>query len=142
MKLAFCGNDCSHCPRYRATRSLDRGKLYEVALLWNRIGYRDTVVSPEEIACEGCASSNWCRYEIRRCAIEMGVANCGECDDYPCRNILGAIEKTTTFERGIKENCTGEEYALLFNAFFLKKENLERARRSRQEKARPKPGPG
>jgi hypothetical protein len=132
MKLASCGNDCNHCPRFLATQSGDLNKLCGVARLWNRIGYREKIVSPEEIACHGCASSNWCRYGIRQCVIEMGVSNCGECDDFPCRNILGAMEKTLTFEKSVRERCSVEEYELLHKAFFLKRENLEQARRKWQ----------
>jgi hypothetical protein len=139
MILAACGNDCNACPRYLATRSGDRDKLYRVARLWNRIGYRERVVSPEEIACHGCASSNWCRYGIRQCAIQRGVNDCGECNEFLCRNIVDTIEKTLTFERRVKESCSDDEFELLHKAFFLKRENLERARRKRQGKGGIKP---
>ena len=126
MKLAACGNDCNQCPRYIATQSGDQSKLKEVAILWNRVGYRDKIVSPEEIACHGCNSSNWCRYGIRQCIIEKRVSNCGECEDYPCENILGAIEKTLTFAENIREGSSEEDYKRLHNAFFLKRANLEK----------------
>jgi hypothetical protein len=126
MKLAACGNDCNHCPRYIATQSGDLNKLKEVSFLWNRIGYRDKIVSPKEIACHGCTSSNWCRYGIRNCTIENRVSNCGECEDYPCKKILGAIEKTLTFAENIREGSSEKDFEHLHKAFFLKRANLEK----------------
>jgi hypothetical protein len=129
MKLSFCGNDCNHCPRYLATQSGDRDKLHDVAQLWNRIGYREKIVLPEEIACHGCASSDWCRYGIRLCVSQRRISNCGECDVFPCKDILSAMEKTLTFEKRVRESCSSDEYELLHKAFFFKRENLEQARR-------------
>ncbi len=126
VKLAFCGNDCSECPRYIATQSGDKEQLKEVAVLWRRVGYRDEIVSPEEIACHGCHSSRWCRYKIRECAPERGLDSCGECKDYPCQRILTAVEKTGAFAERIKEECPEEDYERLQKAFFSKKTNLDR----------------
>jgi len=52
--LAPCGNDCSACPRQLATASRDPARLAAVAELWHFLGWRDRVVSNEEIACHGC----------------------------------------------------------------------------------------
>ena len=49
VKIASCGNDCNECPRYIATQSGDKEQLKEVAVLWRRVGYRDKIVSQEEI---------------------------------------------------------------------------------------------
>jgi len=130
-KLAFCGNDCHECPRYIATRSGDKGQLNEVAVLWKNIGYRDEIISPEEIICYGCLSSNWCRYQIRECAQEKDVDSCGECKDYPCRKILTAVEKTETFSENIKRDCQGSDFDRLQKAFFEKKQNLDRSHENR-----------
>lgn len=54
QKLAFCGNDCTVCPRYTATLSGDVLRLKAVAKLWNQLGWRDTIVPQEEIMCYGC----------------------------------------------------------------------------------------
>ena len=63
--LAACGNDCSACPRYVAhPYEKSPEELRHTAELWMRIGYRDRVVSNEEIACTGCKPENWCRYQV------------------------------------------------------------------------------
>lgn len=67
-------------------------------------------------------------------AIQRGVNNCGECDEFPCHDILDAIERTVTFGRRIRESASDEELELLHKAFFLKRENLDRARRMRVAK--------
>ena len=53
--LAACGNDCSVCPRYTALPYEKTGEeLQHTAELWMKIGYRDHVVTNDEIACSGC----------------------------------------------------------------------------------------
>lgn len=125
-KLAFCGNDCDECPRYLATKSNNEKVLQETALLWHRLGYRDRVVSPQEITCQGCTPSNWCRHEITKCVVKKQVDNCGECEFYPCPTILETFERTEAFAKESKKICSQEDYARLRKAFFLKKENLDK----------------
>lgn len=50
--IAACGNDCSTCPRYIAFpfEKTDEQLRY-TAELWLKIGYRDHVVSNDEISC-------------------------------------------------------------------------------------------
>jgi hypothetical protein len=133
QKIASCGNDCFVCPRYIATQSGDVIRLKEVAELWNRLGWRDTVVSPEEIMCYGCSSSNFCRYGIQRCASEREVDNCGNCKDYPCNLTIRSFGQTKIYAESIKEKCTEEEYQSLKVAFSSKKENLDEVRNKRLE---------
>lgn len=126
QKIASCGNDCFVCPRYIASQSGDVIKLKEVAELWNRLGWRDIVVSPEEIMCYGCSSSNFCRYGIQRCASEKKINNCGNCIDYPCDLTIRSFEQTQKYSDFIMGKCTEEEYQCFKMAFFSKKENLDR----------------
>ena len=49
--ITLCGDNCLFCPRYNARTEAERK---EVAELWHRIGWRTTVVSGDEIACNGC----------------------------------------------------------------------------------------
>jgi len=131
QKIASCGNDCFVCPRYIATQSGDVNRLKKVAELWNRVGWRDTVVSPEEIMCIGCSSSNLCRYEIKRCTSEKEVDNCASCKDYPCDLTIRSFEQTKIYAESIKGKCTEEEYESFTIAFFSKKENLDGIRNKR-----------
>lgn len=133
-KMASCGNDCFACPRYVATQSGDVIRLKEIAELWNRLGWRDKAVSPSEIMCYGCSSSNFCRYGIQRCASEKIVDNCGNCKDYPCELTFRSIEMTQMYVKNIKGKCTEEEYQWFKIAFFSKKENLDRTWKENQLK--------
>ena len=73
--IAACGNDCAACPRYNAhPYEKTETELRHTAELWMKIGYRDRIVSNEEIACNGCRPENWCRYRVVKCCAEMAVA--------------------------------------------------------------------
>jgi hypothetical protein len=125
--MACCGNICSDCPRFTATESGDEARLRQAAALWHRVGWREGVVSLGEIACRGCETATWCRYGLRRCAREKGVALCGWCADYPCANLKQTWEATETWSLVCARVCSPEEYAVLDRAFFQKRDRLERA---------------
>ena len=122
--IAACGNDCAECPRFLPKTG---NELHNTATLWHKIGYRDHVVTNEEISCDGCKKENWCRYEIISCTSQKNIHNCGECKEYPCIKISTAFEKTMVFEPKCREICTDEEYAVMSKAFFEKKKNLDDA---------------
>lgn len=124
---AYCGNDCNSCPRYMATISGNADRLKEVALLWKKVGWRDTVVSPEEMACRGCKTAPWCRYGIRECALDKAIGHCGECGQFPCEKVLKAFEKTVQYEAICKRICSEEENRVFYRAFFSKRKNLKKA---------------
>ena len=72
--IAACGNDCAVCPRYNVppyTKTAE--ELHHTAELWYKIGYRDHVVTNEEIACTGCKEENWCRYRLVKCVNEKHI---------------------------------------------------------------------
>jgi len=125
VKLTYCGDDCYACPKYFFNLNGDTEKSKQVAELWYRCGWTDTVVSPEEIACKGCYPEKSCRYGINKCASQKGVENCGECDNYPCEKIKAAFEGTQAYADRCKEICTAEEYMILDKAFFSKKQRLD-----------------
>ena len=123
--LAACGNDCAACPRYiAAPYEKTQEQLEHTAQLWMKIGYRDRVVSNEEISCSGCKAENWCRYRVIACAREHGIENCGQCKEYPCANLKDCFEVTASFAPACKSVCTEEEYEMLSRAFFEKEKNL------------------
>lgn len=99
----------------------------EVAELWHRMGFRDAVVSPEEIACEGCTASSPCRHGIAACAGERGVRHCGACSERPgCDRLAKALERTEAFATQCRGRCDPEIFAVLKAAFFRKRELLDR----------------
>ncbi len=125
--IAACGNDCSACPRY-VTHPYEKteDELHHTADLWMRIGYRDHVVTNQEIACTGCKPENWCRYQVVKCCEERGIQTCAECAAYPCENMKECFAVTRSFEPRCREACTEEEYKQLKKAFFEKEKNLNR----------------
>jgi hypothetical protein len=127
QKLGFCGDDCSVCPRYLATQSGDAGQFRKVADLWHRVGYRDTIMPKDDLACHGCSRRTRCdRMAVRECAVEKGVENCGKCENYPCEKILQTFEETELFAKSAKDKCSKEEYKVLQKAFYEKRKNLDK----------------
>jgi len=130
IKLACCGDDCSYCSRYTATLSNDMEKLKEYAIVLKKVGWRDTIASPKEIKCFGCATYNEpCEYNIRECCLQKKVENCGECENYTCDRVENAFKITDANIERFIEILSEEEYAIFTEAFFLKKENLDRVRK-------------
>ncbi len=124
--IGYCGDNCELCPRYIATSIYDVEKLKEAAILWKKAGLRDSIASPEEMVCNGCASLERCHYnEIRECARSKGVDNCGRCDVYPCDMINEVFERTGAYAKLCRETCDLKDYESLRNAFFSKKERLD-----------------
>lgn len=129
--LAACGNDCLACPRYvKHPFEKTEEQLQQTAELWFKIGYRDHVVTKEEIACTGCKADNWCRYRIAACCEEKHIANCATCDEYPCSILQDCFRVTESFGPMCRKVCTAEEYAMLKKAFFEKETNLSEERNS------------
>ena len=123
--IAACGNDCSVCPRYvKHPYEKTEAELRHTAELWMKIGYRDRVVSNEEISCTGCKPENWCRYHVAKCCDEHGIGTCGECREYPCERIQECFAVTKSFETDCRKACTEAEFRQLETAFFEKVKNL------------------
>jgi uncharacterized protein DUF3795 len=124
--IGYCGDNCELCPRYIATKSNDREKLQEAAILWKKVGLNDQIVTPEEMICNGCATLDNCHYsDIRECVRDKEISNCGKCIDYPCDKINGVFETTRFYEQQCKETCASDDYERLKKAFFSKKETLD-----------------
>lgn len=124
--IAACGNDCSVCPRMMPKTAAE---LTATAELWHKIGYRDHVVSNDEIKCWGCTPANWCRHGIIACTTNRNLNNCGECPDYPCSKIQAMLENTASFIPDCRQCCTDAEFAIMEKAFFEKQKNLEKSRK-------------
>lgn len=122
-KITLCGDDCLQCPRYLAKTAEEKSKVAE---LWHRIGWRDKIVSPEEISCDGCSSHKKCTYNLVECVKEKGVEKCNQCSQFPCEKIESMLERSAEYKKKCKELCTREEYAMLEKSFFRKEENLQK----------------
>jgi hypothetical protein len=128
--IGVCGDNCEVCPRYVATMTGDVGELRKVAEMWFRIGWRDSIVSVEEISCTGCRSLNLCRYDqLRRCAWGKESNTCGECADYPCRAVEEVFVATERYANICRERLSSQDYRRFDEAFFSKQRTLDRIRR-------------
>jgi len=124
--IGYCGDDCELCPRYIATQSNDVEKLKEAAVLWKKAGLHDQIVPPEKMICNGCAALEQCHYnDIRECAKDKKISNCGKCNDYPCEKINEVFNKTSSYAKQSKKMCDSKDYQCLHNAFFSKKDKLD-----------------
>jgi hypothetical protein len=124
--ISACGDICSECPRYIATKNNDNNKLQKLAELWFRLGFRDRIVNAEELKCDGCKKDKFCSHNINNCEKIRNITNCGECDDFPCEKINLVFEKNEKQKLNCLQKCTKPEYEQLSKAFLMKKEVLTR----------------
>ena len=121
---SVCGDDCAVCPRFVA-RTED--ELRETAEFWFRAGWRDRVVSCEEIKCAGCGSRPSCSYMLLPCAREHNVTACASCGQFICDKIERMYANSEEKKRSCREACdTDEEFAMLCRAFYNKEKNMRR----------------
>ena len=89
--ISMCGLACHECPAFIATQADDDAKREEVAAQWSK-EYK-AEIKPEDINCDGCVSTSGrllshCHVcEIRKCATEKKLDNCGYCPDYACEKL-------------------------------------------------------
>ena len=134
MIMAACGNDFAACPRYCKTPfGKPEAARRHTAELWFRVGYRDRVVSNEEIACEGCREDTACRYRVVGCVKAKQIDDCGQCAEFPCQTIQECFAVTESFRPACQRECTAEEFSIMQKAFFEKRQNLERRKRQESE---------
>lgn len=120
--ISPCGDDCAKCPRFMA---IEEDELARLAELWHRVGWRDTIVSADEMRCGGCTAGKKCTYGILECHTKEAVSQCGQCHGYPCSKLTEILTRSNEWQQRCQEVCSPEEYAILERAFFRKKENLE-----------------
>lgn len=122
-KIALCGDNCIECPRYNAHTETE---LKAVAELWHKVGWRECVVSNEEIACSGCSLHKQCAYQLVDCTRAHNVSKCNQCDEFPCGKINAMLERSIEYKKKCKEVCSEQEYIILEKAFFEKENNLKK----------------
>ncbi len=122
-KITLCGDNCIECPRFNAHSDEE---LRKVAELWYRAGWRDKVVSNEEIRCTGCSSHKQCTYQLVECTKEHNVEKCNQCTLFPCKKISDMLKRSEEYQKKCKEVCSPDEYVMLEKAFFDKENNLKK----------------
>lgn len=121
--ITLCGDNCMECPRYHAH---SEEELKAVAELWYKVGWRECVVSNEEIACTGCSSHKTCTYQLVECTQEHDVKKCNRCSKFPCEKIEAMLNRSKEYQKKCKEVCSEQEYLMLEKAFFDKENNLKK----------------
>lgn len=122
-KITLCGDNCIECPRYNAHSDEE---LKKVAELWYRIGWRNYILSNEEISCSGCSSHKQCTYHLVECTKEHNIEKCNQCNEFPCQRICNMLKRSKEYQKKCMEVCTTQEYDSLKKAFFDKENNLKK----------------
>lgn len=122
-KITLCGDDCLQCPRYNARTPEEQSRVAE---LWYRVGWRDRIVSNEEIACTGCSSHKQCTYGLVACTRAHQVEKCSQCSRFPCEKIGELLSRSAAWQERCRQICSPEEYSALEAAFFNKESNLRK----------------
>ncbi len=121
--ITLCGDDCLKCPRYTAKTDEE---LSAVAELWYRIGWRESILPPDEMRCCGCSPEKQCTYGLVECTAAHGVSKCSECADFPCVKTEELLKRSRAYEQKCVEVCTESELSVLRAAFFNKADNLKK----------------
>ena len=87
--LTRCGYRCDLCLAYKHNVENSPMNQQKLSDGWHKyFGFR---IPPEKIICDGCMSDNPKLIDlgcpVRPCVIEMGLANCAECEHYICEKL-------------------------------------------------------
>ena len=126
--ISVCGDDCAVCPRYLAETDEE---LHETALFWYRVGWRDHVVSNEEIRCTGCGCRPTCSFALLPCVNAHGLRQCRDCPEFECAKIQEMLKNSESKKNACKKVCASEaEFAGLCRSFYEKETNLREKERT------------
>jgi hypothetical protein len=98
--IARCGFWCDSCGAFVKNNKSKADRL-EVAVGWSK--YFHLTMKPDSLRCNGCLADECGDHDlpekncvIRRCVIKRKLENCGECSDYPCKELeerMAGVEK-------------------------------------------------
>jgi hypothetical protein len=89
--IAYCGINCAECGAYLALKNDDQALREKTAVEWTSA--HNFNFTPEMINCTSCKGTgvqvgHCSQCEIRKCAMEKGVVNCGACSEFKtCKTI-------------------------------------------------------
>ncbi|MFA5309740.1 MAG: DUF3795 domain-containing protein [Dehalococcoidales bacterium] len=94
--IVYCGLVCSECSAYIATVKNDDNLRRATAERWAK-QYNIPVMKTSAINCTGCVTKgvqmgHCATCQIRTCAEEKGLQNCGYCVTYPCAKLEMVIK--------------------------------------------------
>ncbi len=87
---AYCGKDCLACPVHQATMEGSEALRSWISSVY--LEHFDRRL--ESVRCEGCLSDGClpgAECKVRRCAVQLGIKSCAECDEYPCGRLEGIL---------------------------------------------------
>ena len=121
---SVCGDDCAVCP---CSLARTEEELRQTPDFWARAGWRDHVVSNEEIKCNGCGSRGVCAFNLLQSVGEHGVSTCRTCPEHPCGKIADMLERSAAKQAQCRAACDSEaEYRMLCRAFYEQEANLRK----------------
>ncbi len=121
---SVCGDDCAVCPRFLARTDEE---LHETAVFWHQAGWRDHVVSNDEIRCAGCGSRSICSFMLLPCTLEHGVKACRECPEFVCEKVRSTYQRSEAKKSQCEKVCeTQAEFKMLCRAFYEKEANMRK----------------
>ena len=124
QRYSCCGDDCAVCPRFLAATEEE---LRETAEFWHKVGWRERVVTGEEIRCRGCGTRGSCAFMILPCMREHQTDDCKKCPEYPCEKISEMLRCSDIKKSECRACCDDpDEWKMLKRAFYEKRKNLER----------------
>jgi len=89
--IAYCGINCAECGAYLALQNNDQELREKTAAEWTAMHQFN--FTPEMINCSSCKGNGvqvgYCsQCEIRACALDKAVENCGACGEYKSCNAI------------------------------------------------------
>ena len=122
--ISVCGDDCAVCPRFLAETDEE---LHETAVFWYKVGWRDHVVSNDEIRCTGCGCRPECGFMLLPCTKEHRVKMCRECENFECDRVKRVFEASDEKKKMCEKACESpEEFQMFVRAFYEKEKNLRK----------------
>ena len=119
--ISVCGDDCAVCPRFLAETEEE---LHETAEFWFKAGWRDHVVTNEEIRCTGCGCRPNCSFMLLPCTKEHKVTKCRECGEFPCDKVKKTLSGSREKMAKCQAACESEKEFELFKRTFYEKEKF------------------
>ena len=122
--FSVCGDDCSVCPRFLAK---SEEELKQTAEFWHKVGWRESIVSNEEIKCSGCGSNKNCSFNLLYCTKEHGVKKCSDCPQFKCEKLKNTYKQSFEKMQQCQKVCKSkEEFEMLVRAFYQKEQNMKK----------------
>jgi hypothetical protein len=111
--IARCGLICSECPAFLATKADDADKIAETAAMWSKMYGAD--IPPESVWCDGCTlpgrkCAHCAECDVRDCASDRDMDNCGLCADMPgCDTIQNFFKMAPQAKEVIMSIAAGKD---------------------------------